>query len=84
MGEIPDRRSATGTRPWRLSAFVNETIARARTAAVPFKVGEVVVVDDPFNGRKEGLVAVKNGTLVGLQTADRIFFYDHRQLRRPD
>jgi hypothetical protein len=84
MGEIPARRSASNTRPWRLSAFVNETIARARTAAVPFKVGEVVVVDDPFNGRREGQVAVKNGTLVGLQTADHIFFYDHRQLRRPD
>ena len=51
---------------------------------VPYRLGEVVVGDDPFNGRREGLVAVKNGTFVGLLTVDRIFFYDYRQLRRPD
>ncbi|MBT2551425.1 hypothetical protein [Arthrobacter sp. ISL-65] len=67
-----------------MTTFVHQTIARARTMAVPYKLGEVVVGDDPFNGRREGLVAVKNGTFVGLQAADKIVFYDYRQLRRPD
>ncbi|MBT2597204.1 hypothetical protein [Arthrobacter sp. ISL-72] len=84
MGEIFAGGPASSTRARRLSAFVHQTMSRARTVAVPYKLGEVVIGDDPFNGRREGLVAVKNGTFVGLQTADQIFFYDYRQLRRPD
>jgi hypothetical protein len=84
MGEIHAGPPASSTKAGRLSAFVHQTLARARTVAVPYKLGEVVVGDDPFNGRREGLIAVKNGTFVGLQTADQIFFYDYRQLRRPD
>ncbi|MBT2551272.1 hypothetical protein [Arthrobacter sp. ISL-65] len=84
MGEIHAGAPASSTRAGRLTTFVHQTIARARTMAVPYKLGEVVVGDDPFNGRREGLVAVKNGTVVGLQTADKIVFYDYRQLRRPD
>jgi hypothetical protein len=75
---------ASSTRVRRFSAFVHQTVARVRTAAVPYKLGDVVIGDDPFNGPKQGLVAVKSGTFVGLQTADQIFFYDYRQLRRPD
>ncbi|MBT2550417.1 hypothetical protein [Arthrobacter sp. ISL-65] len=84
MGEIHAGAPAVSTRVRRLSAFVHQTLARARTVPVPYKLGEVVVGDDPFNGRNEGIVAVKNGTFVGLQTADQILFYDYRQLRRPD
>jgi hypothetical protein len=52
--------------------------------AVPYRLGDVVVGDEPFKGRREGVVVVKNGTFVGLQTADGLVFYDHRQLRLPD
>jgi len=84
MWEIPAGLPASEARPRRLSAFVYATIARARTVIVPYRLGDVVVGDDPFNGRREGVVAVKNGTLIGLQTTDRIFYYDYRQLRRRD
>ncbi|WP_104045143.1 hypothetical protein [Arthrobacter sp. ZGTC412] len=84
MGEIPGGTLASSTRSRRLSAFVHHTMTRARTLAVPYRLGEVVIGDDPFNGRREGSVAVKFGTFVGLQTGDQIFFYDYRQLRRPD
>lgn len=67
----------------RLYSFLTQTISRARTVSVPYRLGDVVVGDDPFSGRTLGLVAVKNGTSVGLQTADRIFYYDYRQLTRP-
>lgn len=84
MGEIQNGISGSSARVGRLSAIVQHTLARARTVSGPYRLGEVVIGDDPFNGRKEGLVAVRNGTSVGLQTGDRIFFYDHRQLKRPD
>ena len=79
---------AVGTPPSRirdgqLYTFLIQTISRARTNSVPYRLGDVVVGDDPFNGRRQGLVASKNGTSVGLQTADRIFYYDYRQLTRP-
>ncbi|MBT2588403.1 hypothetical protein [Arthrobacter sp. ISL-95] len=84
MGEIHVGAPASGTRVGRLSALVRRTMARARTAAVPYRIGEVVIGEDPFNGRREGLVAVKKGTFVGLQTGGQMCFYDYRQLRRPD
>ncbi|MBT2550542.1 hypothetical protein [Arthrobacter sp. ISL-65] len=65
--------SASATRTRRLSMFVHQALARARAAAVPYKLGEVVAGDDPFNGRREGLVAVKKGTFIGLQTTDNVF-----------
>jgi hypothetical protein len=84
MGKIHAGTPASSTRARRLSTFVHKAITGARTVAVPYKLGEVVIGDDPFNGRREGLVAAKNGIFVGLQTADEIVFYDYRQLRRPD
>ncbi|MBT2588374.1 hypothetical protein [Arthrobacter sp. ISL-95] len=84
MGEIRGGASASGTRVERLSALVRHTMARARAAAVPYRLGEIVIGDDPFNGRREGAVAVKKGTFVGLQIGDQMCFYDYRQLRRSD
>ncbi|MET3719122.1 MULTISPECIES: hypothetical protein [unclassified Arthrobacter] len=84
MGEIQASAPASSGRVRRLSTFVHQTLARACTAPVPYKIGDVVIGDDPFNGRNEGVVASKNRTFVGLQTADHIVFYDYRQLRRPD
>lgn len=84
MWEIPAGPPGSRIRTGRLSGFLHQSISRSRTVSVPYKLGEVVVGDDPFNGQREGLVAVKNGNSVGVQTAGRIFFYDYRQLRRPD
>lgn len=84
MGEIHSNTAGAGARGGRLSALIHHTLVRARTTSGPYRLGEVVIGDDPFNGRREGLVAVRNGTSVGLKTGDRIFFYDHRQLKRPD
>jgi hypothetical protein len=69
-----------------LSSFVHDALARARahTVTIPFKIGEPVVGDDPFNGRREGLVVSKNGLFVGLETAGQIYFYDYRQVRSQD
>ena len=57
-------------------------------ARIPFRVGQVLVGDDPFNGRRLGTVAVIEAPYVGLRTAggapQDIVFYDYRQLRYPD
>jgi hypothetical protein len=50
----------------------------------PYRIGDAVVADDPFNGRREGLVISQRRTAVGVHTAHGVFFYDHRQLRQLD
>lgn len=72
------------TRTGRLAGLLSKTLSRARTATIPYKIGEAVVGDDPFNGRREGIVESRNGTSVGLKSAGRVFYYDFRQLRRPE
>jgi hypothetical protein len=84
MWEIAAGMPASKARSRPLSAIMYESLARARTVAVPYRLGEVLIGDDPFNGRREGTVTVKKGTFVGLQTEGQIYFYDYRQLRRPD
>lgn len=84
MPKISSGPPSSRIRDSRLYAFLIQTLSRARTVSVPYRLGDVVVGDDPFSGRTLGLVAVKKGTSVGLQTADRIFYYDYRQLTRPD
>ncbi|MGP4030989.1 hypothetical protein [Pseudarthrobacter sp. 1C304] len=63
-------------------------MSRARAPRIPFRVGQVLIGDDPFNGRRVGTVAVIEAPYVGLRTADRapgdVIFYDYRQLRYPD
>ncbi|PNI08711.1 hypothetical protein CXX84_08935 [Arthrobacter sp. AFG7.2] len=50
----------------------------------PYKVGDAVVADDPFKGRREGVVVFRQGTSVGVDTVHGVFFYDHRQLKKLD
>ena len=54
----------------------------------PFKTGEFVIGDEPFNGRREGVVRVINGTHVGLEIIGsqlgHYVYYDYRSVRRPD
>ncbi|MFE4541794.1 hypothetical protein [Arthrobacter sp. NPDC056727] len=84
MLEIQAGAPAQTAQSGRLPGILAQTLRRARTAAVPYKVGDVLVGDDPFNGRREGTVVVKNGRSIGIRSSDRVYFYDHRQLRRPD
>ncbi len=68
---------------WLHTLFIR-SVWWARTSAVPFRFGAVAVGDDPFNGRRQGVVAVRNGRSVGLHTPDGIYFYDYRQITGPD
>ena len=71
-----------------VASFLRGTVSRARTARIPFRMGQVLIGDDPFNGRRLGTVAVINAPYVGLRTAGSaagdVTFYDYRQLRYPD
>jgi hypothetical protein len=74
-------------RPVRLSSLVVGTWDRALTALspkCPYRIGDAVVGDDPFNGRHEGIVMSRRGQSVELGTAAGVFFYDHRHVRRQD
>ncbi|MDQ4047301.1 MAG: hypothetical protein M3127_08060 [Actinomycetota bacterium] len=71
-------------RTGRLAALLSKIMSRARTAAIPYKIGEAVVGDDPFNGRREGIVESRNGASIGLRSGGRVYYYDFRQLRRPE
>jgi hypothetical protein len=84
MLEIQAGAPAQNTHPGWLPGILAQTLHRARTAAVPYRVGDVLVGDDPFNGRREGTVVVKNGRSIGIRSSDQLYFYDYRQLRRPD
>ena len=59
-------------------------VTRSRGPRSPYKIGAAVVADDPFKGRREGLVVFLQGTSVGVDTVHGVFFYDHRQLRLLD
>lgn len=84
MLNVPAGAPADRTPNGRLPGLLSQTLHRARTAAVPYKIGDVLVGDDPFNGRHEGTVAVKDGHWIGLRSSGRMYFYDYRHLRRPD
>ncbi|MCU1516983.1 MAG: hypothetical protein JWQ75_1704 [Pseudarthrobacter sp.] len=74
-------------RPVRLSTLIATGLARIRTGMgtkSPYRVGDAVVADDPFNGRLEGIVVSRHGYAVGVGTAAGTYVYDHRQLRRQD
>ena len=72
----------------RVATLLSERVSRARAPRIPFRVGEVLVGDDPFNGRRLGTVAVIEAPYVGLRMASSTpqdtVFYDYRQLRYPD
>ncbi|SDQ03692.1 hypothetical protein [Arthrobacter crystallopoietes] len=54
-------------------------------AKIPFKPGDYVDADEPFNGRREGVVKVINGPNVGLQIIDETdtghIYYDYRDVK---
>jgi hypothetical protein len=71
----------------RLRRVLSGAAERARAASSPFKIGDYLAGDDPFNGCQEGVVAVINGSSIGLRatppTSGTVVYYDYRQLRRP-
>lgn len=74
-------------RPVRFSSLSAGAWDRVRVTLVPrcpYRVGDAVVGDDPFNGKHEGIVMSLRGSSVELGTAAGVFFYDHRHLRRLD
>jgi hypothetical protein len=74
-------------RPVRLSALVAGVWAGVLATfgpQCPYRRGDAVVGDDPFNGRHEGIVMSCRGPSVELGTAAGVFYYDHRHLRRLD
>lgn len=81
-----DQRSPHQRR--RVANFLRGTVSRARAPRIPFRMGQVLIGDDPFNGRHLGTVAVIDAPYVGLRTggskAGDVTFYDYRQLRYPD
>jgi hypothetical protein len=74
-------------RPVKLSTFIARVWSRALAAfgpRSPYRVGDAVVGDDPFNGRQEGIVMSHRGPSVELGAAAGVFYYDHRHLRPQD
>ncbi|MEW9872058.1 hypothetical protein [Arthrobacter sp. HS15c] len=82
---VPDLASMG--RPVRLSSLIisiRDRILVTLGPKCPYRVGDAVVGDDPYNGRHEGIVMTRRGSSVELGTAAGVFFYDHRHLRRLD
>ncbi len=83
---VPDLASMG--RPVRLSTLAAKAWAAAwgrlrRTFAPrsPYRIGDAVVGDDPFNGRHEGIVVSHSGPAVEVGAAAGVFYYDHRHLK---
>jgi hypothetical protein len=74
-------------RPISLAALAAGAWRRARQASsprCPYRIGDAVIGDDPFSGRRDGTVVSRNGTSVAVETTHGVFLYDHRQLRPLD
>ena len=78
-------------RPISLSTLIVQTasrllawLRRVTAPSSPYRVGDAVVAEDPFNGRREGIVVSRRGPSVGVGTATGILHFDHRQLRRQE
>ena len=75
-------------RPNRLSRTLERAAHRLRESRIPFRQGQVVVGDDPFNGRREGTVEVIRPPYLGLRIpgtpAGTLVFFDYRTVRVPD
>jgi len=61
----------------RLAGLLWESVSRARTPRVPFRLGQVLIGDDPFSGRHLGTVAVIDAPYVVRAVAQK-------NLSRPD
>jgi hypothetical protein len=74
-------------RPLKISTLIARIWARTISTLgprSPYRVGDAVVGDDPFNGRREGIVMSRRGPSVEVGAAAGVFYYDHRHLRPLD
>jgi hypothetical protein len=74
-------------RPVKLSTLITRAWGRVLAAfgpGCPYRVGDAVVGDDPFNGRHEGIVMSRSGPSVEVGAAAGVFYDDHRHLRPQD
>lgn len=85
---IPPAQPARPQPAGRVARTLGQAVHRLREGRVPFRIGQVVVGDDPFNGRREGRVEVIRAPYVGLRIpgtpAGSLVFFDHRNVRHPD
>ncbi|MHC6229541.1 hypothetical protein ACX5I6_07395 [Arthrobacter sp. MMS24-T111] len=65
-------------------ATVWHRATRAISPRCPYRVGDTVIGDDPFSGRREGVVVWQDRRSVGLKTTHGVFFYDHRVVKPLD
>lgn len=67
---------------------LSSALAKLAALGNPYKVGDYVVGDDPFHGRREGVITAVSGTSVGLvdtRSAERTcVYYDFRNIRKPE
>lgn len=72
----------------RVARVLRQAAHRVYDGRVPFRIGQLVVGDDPFNGCRQGTVEVIRAPFVGLRVpgtpAGTLFFFDHRNVRQPD
>lgn len=72
----------------RIARVLRQAAHRIYEGRVPFRIGQLVVGDDPFNGRREGTVEVIRAPFVGLRIpgtpAGTLMFFDHRNVRHPE
>lgn len=72
----------------RVARALRQAARRVYEGRVPFRIGQLVVGDDPFNGRREGTVEVIRAPFVGLRVpgtpAGTLFYFDHRNVRQPE
>ena len=83
---VPRDPSSMG-RPVSLTKVAGEAWNRLLASLAPrspYRIGDAVAADDPFKGRREGVVVFLQGTSVGVDTVHGVFFYDHRQLKQLD
>ncbi|WP_445155500.1 hypothetical protein ACTWLI_04640 [Arthrobacter sp. Hor0625] len=68
----------------RVVRFLGRAAGRLRGAHPPFRIGDVVTGDDPFNGRRTGTVTVIRAPFVGLRIpgtpAGTLVYFDHRDV----
>ncbi|MDQ0754464.1 hypothetical protein [Arthrobacter sp. B3I4] len=86
MGLLPAKPARP--QPHRLTRAAAHAVDRLRKARIPFRPGEVVVGDDPFNGRRQGTVEVIRPPYLGLRVpgtpVGTLVFFDYRTVRHPE
>jgi len=63
-----------------LSASARSRVLATLRPRCPYRIGDLVVGDDPFNGRHGGIVMSLRGKSVELSTAAGVLYYDHRHV----